>query len=509
MKKLVVARWLAVSVLAFPVSCLSVADEAGAPAPDGSISVVKIFATVRRPDPGRPWTKQPPVELTGSGAVIDGERIITNAHVVQYASQVQIQANQAGDKILATVVAVAPGIDLAVLKIDDRAFFAQHPPVPRATALPQIKDAAFAYGFPTGGNSLSITKGIVSRIEFMEYNLMVSGLRIQIDAAINPGNSGGPVLVNDKMVGLAFATTGNNIGYIIPNEEIALFLDDIADGHYDGKPAMYDELQTLENAGLRRSLGLDKSVHGVIVHRPYRSDASYPLKEWDVITAIGTTPIDDQGMITMGADLRLDFEYMVQKLAKNGTVPLTVVRAHKSQLVQMPVGAHRPFIVWDLAGTYPEYFIYGPLVFSRATLEHLQILGGSQRAKGMNSMFRLMQSPLIREVGQSPTPEREELVIVSSPFFPHPLTAGYENPAGGVISRVNGTRIRSLPHLVAVLRDLKDEFVTFEFEQEDRESLVFARVELTEATETILNDNGIRAQASADLLAVWHGKAAH
>ena len=66
-------------------------------------SVVKIFATVRYPDPYEPWTKSSPEEVTGSGVVIEGKRILTNAHVVNYASQVQIQANQAGDKISATV----------------------------------------------------------------------------------------------------------------------------------------------------------------------------------------------------------------------------------------------------------------------------------------------------------------------------------------------------------------------------------------------------------------------
>ena len=155
-------------------------------------SVVKIFATMRYPDLFKPWTKQAPQEVTGSGVVIEGHRILTNAHVVLYATQVQIQANQAGDKISATVVAVAPGIDLAVLKLDDEAFFDTHMPVARASMLPEIKDAVMAYGFPTGGTSLSITKGIVSRIEFVPYNFPTSGLRIQIDAAINPGNSGGP-----------------------------------------------------------------------------------------------------------------------------------------------------------------------------------------------------------------------------------------------------------------------------------------------------------------------------
>ncbi len=169
----------------------------------------------------KPWAKQGPAEVTGSGVIIEGHRILTNAHVVTYASQVQVQANEAGDKVFAKVVAIAPGIDLAVLQVDDKAFFDSRPPLPRASVLPQIKDPVLAYGFPTGGTSLSITKGIVSRIEFVPYNFPVSGLRIQIDAAINPGNSGGPAVAGDKMIGLAFSTLNNaqNIGYIIPNEE--------------------------------------------------------------------------------------------------------------------------------------------------------------------------------------------------------------------------------------------------------------------------------------------------
>src|SRR5260370_20393517 len=139
-------------------------------APAVENSVVKVFSTRRYPDPFKPWTKQAPSEVTASGVVIEGNRILTNAHVVLYSSQVQIQANQAGDKISATVVGVAPGIDLAVLKLDDESFFKTHAPIKRAAVLPDIKDPLLAYGFPTGGNALSITKGIISRIEFVPYN---------------------------------------------------------------------------------------------------------------------------------------------------------------------------------------------------------------------------------------------------------------------------------------------------------------------------------------------------
>src|SRR5438270_13416067 len=154
-------------------------------------AVVKVFASARYPDLAKPWMKQAPAEVTGSGVIIEGKRILTNAHVVLFASQVQVQANQAGDKISATVEAIAPGIDLAVLKVDEEKFFESHLPLARAEKIPAIKDAVMVYGYPTGGSSLSITKGIVSRIEFAPYNFPVSGLRIQIDAEINLGNSGG------------------------------------------------------------------------------------------------------------------------------------------------------------------------------------------------------------------------------------------------------------------------------------------------------------------------------
>jgi S1-C subfamily serine protease len=469
-------------------------------------SVVKIFSTMRYPDPFKPWTKQAPSEATASGVVIEGKRILTNAHAVLYASQVQVQANAAGDKVSATILAVAPGIDLAVLQLDDPSFFDTHPPVARASKLPQIKDAVLAYGFPTGGSSLSITKGIVSRIEFAQYNYPVSGLRIQIDAAINPGNSGGPAIAGDKMIGLAFSRLGGdsqNIGYIIPNEEVELFLKDIAGGHYVGKASMYDDLQTLENPALREYLKLDKSVEGMVVHRPDKSDAAYPLKEWDVITRIGDTPIDNQGMVKIDKDLRVNFAYMIQRLAKDDKLSLTVVRAGKPLKIELPVSAQRPTLAPDLQGEYPSYFVYGPMVFSRATRQFLSLF---ENNANLLRVLGFVKSPLVTRAFDTPTPDIEELVIISSPFFPHKLANGYSNPTGAVVSAVNGTAIKSLAHLVAVLRDLKDPFVTIEFGSKAGEALVFSRAAITAATDDILTDNGVRAQGSPDMMAVWQPK---
>lgn len=468
-------------------------------------SVVKIFSTVRAPDPYKPWAKQSPRDITGSGVIIEGKRILTNAHVVGYASQVEVQASQSGDKVPAKVIALARGLDLAVLELEDNSFFDKRPPVQRAAVLPDVREAVYAYGYPVGGNSLSTTRGIVSRVEFVGYGSFSSGLRIQIDAPINPGNSGGPVIAGDKMIGLAFsmAAGAQNIGYVIPNEEIELFLKDVADGRYDGKPLLHDSIQTLENPALRQYLKLDKSVEGAVVHRPYKTDASWPLKEWDVITHIGEYPIDNQGMVKLGSNLRVRFQYRIQQVAKNGKVPMTIVRGGKTMKVEVPTSGPRPLLIPDLNGGYPSYFVYGPVTFTRATAEFMASLASN--AAAMNA-YSFNASPLVTRRGDSPDATREELVVISGPFFPNRLVTGYGNRVGSVVDTVNGTRIRSLAHLVSTLRDLKDEHVVFRFDQRYGESLILPRKAALDATEGILSDNGIRTQGSEDMMKVWGGK---
>jgi S1-C subfamily serine protease len=70
----------------------------------------------------------------------------------------------------------------------------------------------------SGGDNISVTKGVVSRIEPTQYAHGASQLMaIQIDAAINPGNSGGPAIMGDKVAGVAFQNLSGaeNIGLVI------------------------------------------------------------------------------------------------------------------------------------------------------------------------------------------------------------------------------------------------------------------------------------------------------
>ena len=264
--------------------------------------------------------------------------------------------------------------------------------------------------------------------------------------------------------------------------------------------------QTLENPALRTFLKLDKTVEGMVVHKPDSSAPGYPLKEWDLITKIGDTPVDDQGMIKVGPNLRVQFEYLVQKLAKNGKVPLTVVRAGREMQVELPVSAKRAMLIPDLEGAYPSYFVYGPLVFTTATE---QFVGGLLRgnARGVSALT-VLGSPLISRNGERPAFEDERLVVVSSPFFPHKLSRGYSDPFAQVVKSVNGVPIKNLNHLIEVLRDAKDEYIVIAFNNRYGETLVFPRKEMAAATDDILNDNGVRSQGTPDTLAVWNAKPA-
>ena len=504
--------------LSAQLCCVSTAEEASTPAeaiaaaasvavpPGVENGVVKIFSTVRYPDLFRPWSKQPPQEITGSGVVIEGKRILTNAHVVMYASQVQVQANQSGQKIFAKVVAIAPGVDLAVLEMEDDSFFETHPPIPRGSALPEIKDAVLVYGYPMGGTSLSITKGIVSRIEFTQYNFPVFGLRIQVDAAINPGNSGGPAIADERMIGLAFSVLGGaqNIGYIIPNEEIELFLKDIADGNYDGKPAFFDEWQKLQNSSLRGWLKLDRKTEGIALRTLNREAPDYPLKTRDVITKIGGIPIDDEGMVKIGSNLRVRFEYEVQRTVHNGSVTLTVLRNQKELTLEVPVSPDRPMLLYDLKGTYPSYFVYGPLVFSHVSMQFALSLN-RESVQAVDNLV-MMGTPMVSRRYDPPAFPGEELVAIASPFFPNKIAQGYWSPVGWVLKAVDGIPIKNLSHLIEVLRDGSSQYVTFEFVGRGVETIAFVRSEALAAMDDILSDNGLRAQGSPDTLAVWNAK---
>jgi hypothetical protein len=199
----------------------------------------------------------------------------------------------------------------------------------------------------------------------------------------------------------------------------------------------------------------------------------------------------------------LNFHYLIQKVAKDGKVPFTVVRGGKSLPIEVPAKNKYPMLINSLKGKYPSYFIYGPIVFSPVTNEFTAALDRSGR---LYAALAMIGSPLALRRGDLPKFEGEELVVVSSPKFANLIGKGYDDPFSKIIKEINGVRIKNLRHLVEVLRDSKEKFTTISFDDKFSETIVFNHQDVLKATDEILSDNGIREQASEDLSAVWSKK---
>jgi len=469
-------------------------------------SVVKIIASVRFPDPIRPWAKPNPATNVGSGAIIEGKRILTNAHVVMYASEVFVQAGAGDDKVEARVEALAPDIDLAVLSVKDDKFLEKKAALVRARKLPSVQDNVAVYGFPIGGRGLSVTKGTISRIDVGNYGNRGPGFVIQISAAVNPGNSGGPAIVDGKMIGVVVSRVINaqNIASVIPNEEIDFFLDDIKDGRYDGKPVENSRVmyQGLVNDALRGMLRIGPDVKGVLARVPEPPDGDYPLKQFDIVTRIGKYEIDNTGMVLLENGMRAPFLYLVPRLARAGTVPFTIRRNGGALDVAMPVWTRDNRLLSSYQGEPLSYFIHGPLVFAPAKADDISLYAQ------MNPTLYADNGPLVTRRFDTVRFPGEELVVVSAPMFTHKTTRGYVNAAGKVVRDVNGIQIKNLRHLVETLRDNKDKYTRLRFADDWSDVLVFERAEMERATGEIMEDQGIAParRGSADVLKIWRAK---
>lgn len=465
-------------------------------------SVVKVFAVQKGADYFQPWQMGYQVAVSGSGFIIQGHRIMTNAHVVS--DQVNVQVMKAGDtrKVTAHVVFVAHDADLALLSVDEPGFFDGTRPVTFGP-MPRQRDHVAAYGFPAGGDELSITEGVVSRIEVQPYAHSGSNLlSVQTDAAINPGSSGGPVFKDGKFVGISFqgysGAALNNTGYFIPVVLVQRFLTDIADGHYDGVPLMGLAWQKLENPALRRMLGLKQPRGGVMVTQLIPgSGAAAVLKKKDVILDLDGVPVAENGTIPFGDGERVDLSHLISLHQMSQTAKVTVWRDGHLLNLGVPLHPVPDLVPGPLYDQRPSYCVYAGLVFESLTANYLALFQGNAS----------IQLRYLSELGLT-SPERQEVVFINQ-VLPDQVNEGYHHLSQAIVTAVDDQPIHRLKDVWEALKHPvttpRGTFITVKLDHwagspDNRGSLIVLDAAAAAAAQgPILQAFGIPDATSADL----------
>jgi len=458
-------------------------------------AIVKIFTIQNPPDYYNPWSMRGSRGITGSGCIIKGKKILTNAHVVSDETFVQVRRYGRSRKVRARVVEVSHDADLALLEVDDDSFFEGIRPL-ELGRLPEPQQEVMVYGFPLGGDTLSVTKGVVSRIEHRTYvHSSCYLLAGQIDAAINPGNSGGPVIVDGKVAGVVMqgVPQADNIGYMVPVPVIRHFMDDIADGRYDGFPSLGVVMERMENADLRRRYRMPEEYTGMLVVKVVPgSPADGKIEKGDVILEVDGHPVADDGTVEFRPDERTSVAYFIQAHQIGDRMRVAVLREGLRKEIEVklsrPLEADR-LIPMEQYDRLPTYYIFGGLVFCPLTKNLLSTWDGKWYSSAPRELLALLSDNYV-------TRERDEVVLMLR-VLAADVNEGYHDYSNWIISEVNGHKVRNLRDLIRRVEGSQDEFI--EFSNDHGQRIVFDRRKAQAACDAILETYHIRADRSPDL----------
>ena len=440
------------------LTCVLLLSAEALPAqPNGKIqkSLVRITATEVEPDYRAPWNSGAIQRGIGAGFVIDGNRIMTNAHVVSNSRYLTVEREGDPNKYQATVRFIAHDCDLAVLDVKAPNFFKDMAPLTLG-AIPPLESTVSAYGYPIGGERMSVTTGIVSRIDFQLYthSSIDSHLAIQISAQINPGNSGGPVMQNGKVVGVAFqgysGDVAQGVAYMIPTPVIQRFLKDISDGRYDRYVDLGLTYSKLQNTPQRRFLGLLDDGRGVLINTVTDAGpAAKFVQSGDVLLAIDDHPISSDAYVEIDGD-RVQMPEVVERKFKGEVVKLDLLRNKEPLTVKVTLDTVWPYFMQGRGyDVRPRYVVYAGLLFQPLSLDMIEAYRPTDlRLRHFFDFFVTEQ--IYRE-----HPE----VIVLTNILPDPINTYLSPFRYSIVDDINGTKIRTLDDLAKMFAQTPERFV--------------------------------------------------
>ncbi len=407
-------------------------------------SVVRVYATRQEPDYDSPWQSQTPANGTGSGVVIGDGLVLTGAHVVTNATFVRVQKVDEPNKHIGRVRSICHDCDLALLSIDDGEAFMRGVTPASLGELPDLRDRVQVVGYPVGGEEISITEGVVSRIEVQRYRHSERGLlAVTVDAAINRGNSGGPVFRDGKVCGIAFQTLSNaeNIGELVPAPIIKRFLEGTERGLDLAIPSLGLRTQSLENPNLRKRLGLAPDDGGILVASvDHGVTSSGVIEPGDVLLVADGLPIASNGSVRYAGRYRTHWNVVLADHFVGETLPVTVLRKKRRLDLDLELMPMRRLVPLWQHERPPTYFIYAGLVFQTLGLDFL--------ATWNRWWERAPKEFLHHYYSGVATAGRREVVVLTQ-VLADEINVGYDALYDESVVEINGEPVRDMADFVA------------------------------------------------------------
>ncbi|WZZ78514.1 hypothetical protein YC2023_099086 [Brassica napus] len=439
-------------------------------------SVVKVFFASRDYSRTRPWETHTE-RCSGSGLLyvgfaISGKRILTNAHVVEVLNEhtsVHVKKRGSTIKYKAKVQKIAHECDLAILEIDSQEFWKGMNPL-ELGGIPPLKKAVFVLGYSGGipfltSNRIWITKGLVSSFETKKYlHSDTELLRIQIDATIKNGNSGGPVILENKVVGVAYE--GSQIqSSLIPTPIVKRFMT--GDEESD-QQAVFCSLglsyQSIKNAQIRNHFKMSSEMTGSLINKISLWSGAYGiLKKNDIILAIDGVPIANDATVPFWENERISFYYLISMKKPGETSMIKVLRRGKEHEYNINLKPVKPHVRVQQYYKRPSYYIFGGFVF----------------------------------VPNHNLSESEEQHVIISEILEDDINQGYESFKDLQVEKVNKVKVKNLRHLFELIEENGTQNLSIDLE--DDKVLVLNYESAKKADSIILKRHNITSAISNDL----------
>ncbi len=412
--------------------------------------IVRIENSSVNPDYRTPWNPGRPSGGSGTGFLVGENRFLTNAHVVSDSSRVLIRKVGDPQPYPANILFIAHDADLAMLEVEDFSAFDGVIPL-EINDLPKLDTTVTVIGYPVGGERISVTRGIVSRIDFRPYSHsgVDSHLTVQIDAAINPGNSGGPVLQDEKVVGVAFqgysGAVAQNVGYMIPTPVIKRFMEDVEDGTYDHYVDLSLADFPLVNPAQRTALRLPEKYvgQGVMVGNvDTEGSTGGAVQTGDVLLAIDGNPIASNGFIEINGET-VNMNEVVERKFAGDQIALTIWRDGTELEATVTLKRFRPYLITaNQYDSQPEYIVYAGLVFQ--PLDRNLIAAHNIQSETVRYWFNYFVSEKLYQ-------ERPQPVIFTT-VLPDAINSEVGGYVDSVVEAVNGTEITDMKTMFSALQ---------------------------------------------------------